>query len=82
MAAIRENEDAARAAGKDVERLRIEAFILGAALMGLGGALMAHHIKFIEPNAAEPVSATFLVWVMLDHRREAGTTGARFLARS
>ena len=34
MAAIRENEDAARAAGKDVERLRIEAFILGAALMG------------------------------------------------
>ena len=65
MAAIRENEDAARAAGKDVERLRIEAFIFGAALMGLGGALMAHHIKFIEPNAAEPVSATFLVWVML-----------------
>ena len=65
MAAIRENEDAARAAGKDVERLRVEAFILGAALMGLGGALMAHHIKFIEPNAAEPVSATFLVWVML-----------------
>ena len=33
--------------------------------MGLGGALMAHHIKFIEPNAAEPISATFLVWVML-----------------
>ena len=65
MAAIRENEDAARAAGKDVEALRIEAFILGAALMGLGGALTAHHIKFIEPNAAEPVSATFLVWVML-----------------
>ena len=65
MAAIRENEAAARAAGKDVEALRIEAFVLGAALMGLGGALMAHHIKFIEPNAAEPVTATFLVWVML-----------------
>ena len=65
MAAIRENEAAARAAGKDVEALRIEAFVLGAALMGLGGALMAHHIKFIEPNAAEPVLATFLVWVML-----------------
>ena len=65
MAAVRENEAAARAAGKDVEALRIEAFVLGAALMGLGGALMAHHIKFIEPNAAEPVSATFLVWGML-----------------
>ena len=76
MAAIRENEAAARAAGKDVERLRIEAFILGAALMGLGGALMAHHIKFIEPNAAEPVSATFLVWVMLVIGGSANNRGA------
>ena len=76
MAAIRENEAAARAAGKNVERLRIEAFVLGGALMGLGGALMAHHIKFIEPNAAEPISATFLVWVMLVVGG-LGTIGAR-----
>ena len=78
MAAIRENEAAARAAGKDVERLRIEAFVLGAALMGLGGALMAHHIKFIEPNAAEPISATFLVWVMLVIGGSANNRGAVF----
>ncbi len=76
MAVIRENEDAARAAGKDVEKLRVEAFILGAALMGLGGALMAHHIKFIEPNVAEPVSATFLVWVMLIIGGSANNRGA------
>ena len=76
MSAIRENEAAARAAGKDVEKLRIEAFILGAALMGLGGALMAHHLKFIEPNAAEPVSATFLVWVMLVIGGSANNRGA------
>ena len=76
MSAIRENEAAARAAGKNVEKLRIEAFILGAALMGLGGALMAHHIKFIEPNAAEPVSATFLVWVMLVIGGSANNRGA------
>ena len=37
MAAIRENEDAARAAGKDVERLRIEAFILGGRPHGARG---------------------------------------------
>ncbi len=76
MAAIRENEAAARAAGKDVERLRIEAFVLGGALMGLGGALMAHHIKFIEPHAAEPISATFLVWVMLVVGGSANNRGA------
>jgi branched-chain amino acid transport system permease protein len=34
-------------------------------LMGLGGGLMAHYLKFIDPNAAEPITATFLVWVML-----------------
>ena len=76
MAAIRENEAAARAAGKDVEKLRVEAFILGAAVMGLGGALMAHHIKFIDPNSAEPVSATFLVWVMLVIGGSANNRGA------
>ena len=76
MSAIRENEAAARAAGKDVEKLRIEAFILGAAIMGLGGALMAHHIKFIDPNMAEPVSATFLVWVMLVIGGSANNRGA------
>ena len=65
MSAIRENEDAARAAGKNVERLRIEAFITGAVLMGLAGGLTAHYIKFIGPNATEPLTTTFLVWVML-----------------
>jgi len=65
MAAIRENEDAARAAGKNVERLRVEAFVIGAAVMGLGGGLLAQYLKFINPQTAEPVTATFLVWVML-----------------
>ena len=54
----------------------MEAFILGGAIMGLGGALMAHHIKFIEPNAAQPVHATFLVWVMLVIGGSANNRGA------
>ena len=65
MSAIRENEDAARAAGKNVERFRIEAFVTGSVLMGLGGGLTALYIKFIGPNATEPLTTTFLVWVML-----------------
>ena len=39
---------------------------------------MAHHIKFIEPNAAEPISATFLVWVMLVVGGSANNRGAIF----
>lgn len=66
MTAIRENEPAARAAGKDVTRRRIEAFVIGAAIMGLGGALFAQHLRLIEPtNTFDPSKVTFLVWVML-----------------
>ena len=39
--------------------------MLGATLMGLGGALTAHAFKFVSPDASEPLLATFLVWVML-----------------
>ncbi|MFK7867524.1 MAG: branched-chain amino acid ABC transporter permease [Alphaproteobacteria bacterium] len=65
MTAIRENEVAARAMGKDVDRLRVQSFVLGSAAMGLAGAFMAHYIKFIGPQATEPHTTTFLVWVML-----------------
>jgi branched-chain amino acid transport system permease protein len=39
--------------------------VLGSAVMGLGGALMAHYLKFVDPNLSDPLTATFLVWVML-----------------
>jgi branched-chain amino acid transport system permease protein len=63
--AIRENEPATMAAGKNVLRFRLEAFVLGSAIMGVGGALYAHFIGFISPEAFDPLYATFLVWVML-----------------
>ena len=66
MTAIRENEPAARAAGKNVTARRIEAFVIGAAIMGLAGALFAQHLRLIEPtNTFDPAKVTFLVWVML-----------------
>lgn len=65
MRAIRDNELAARAMGKNIERRRLQAFIFGAALMGLGGALFAHFNRSITPEAIDPMVATFLVWIML-----------------
>ena len=66
MAAIRENEAAAQAAGKDVTRRRIEAFIAGAVIMGLAGALLGQHLRLIDPaNTFDASKMTFLVWVML-----------------
>lgn len=65
MRAIRDNEDAAAAIGKDVQRFRTETFVVGSVFMALAGALSAHYFKFFSPDATEPLLVTFLVWVML-----------------
>ncbi|MDX1609917.1 MAG: branched-chain amino acid ABC transporter permease [Halofilum sp. (in: g-proteobacteria)] len=65
LRAIRANEDGVRAAGKNVLRYRVEAFVIGSMFMGLGGALYAHFTGFISPAAFDPMFATFVVWVML-----------------
>lgn len=65
MRAIRDNEDAAAAMGKRVDKRRLEAFILGSALMGLAGALFVHFNRSITPEAIDPMIVTFLVWIML-----------------
>lgn len=65
LRAIRDNETATAASGKDVKRFRLEAFVLGSAIMGFAGSLYAHFIGFVSPDAFEPVFATFIVWAML-----------------
>lgn len=76
MSAIRDNETAASAAGKNIERFRLESFVLGSAMMGLGGALLAQYLKQIDPQVADPLTATFLVWVMLIAGGSANNRGA------
>lgn len=65
MRAIRDNEPAAAAVGKNIAYRRLEAFIFGACLMGLGGALLAHFNRSITPEGIDPMVATFLIWIML-----------------
>lgn len=65
LRAIRDSDTAAAAIGKDVTQFRIEAFVLGAMVMALAGALSAHYFKFLGTSATEPMMVTFLVWVML-----------------
>jgi branched-chain amino acid transport system permease protein len=64
LKAIREDERAARALGKDVARFRIEAFVIGSALMGLAGALYVGLIGFVSPFDFLPI-LTFQVWAMV-----------------
>jgi len=65
LRAIRDNEKSASAAGKDVEKFRIQTFVIGCAIMGIAGGLSAHYFRFLSPSATDPMLVTFLVWVML-----------------
>jgi branched-chain amino acid transport system permease protein len=61
---LREDETAAAALGKSPARYRLEAFVLGAMIMGLGGAVYVHFIGFVAPEDFLPI-LTFQVWTML-----------------
>ncbi|MES1151676.1 MAG: branched-chain amino acid ABC transporter permease [Dongia sp.] len=64
LRAIREDETAARSLGKNSNRFRLQAFVLGSAVIGLAGAMQGHFIGFIAPE--NYLSAiTFQVWAML-----------------
>jgi branched-chain amino acid transport system permease protein len=65
LRAIRDNEVSAAAVGKNVERFRIQTFVIGCAVMGIAGALSAHYFRFLSPTATDPLLVTFLTWVML-----------------
>lgn len=65
MRAIRDNETAARAMGKDVTRRHLMVFVLGSAVCGLAGAMMVTLDGQLTPGSYEPLRYTFLIWVMV-----------------
>lgn len=65
LRAIREDEIATSMSGKDIFSFKMQSFILGSMIMGIGGALYAHYIKSISPDVFTPLYGTFIIWVML-----------------
>lgn len=63
--AVRDEEESAGMNGKNVTYYRIESFVIGAFIMGIGGAVYAHYITSIDYSHFNPLFATFIVWVML-----------------
>ncbi len=64
LRAIREDEDTASSVGKRAFLFRLQSFVIGSMLMGLGGALYAHFVGFIAPEDFLPI-LTFQLWAML-----------------
>lgn len=64
LRAIREDDEIASVAGKNVFWFKVQAFTLGAAIAGLAGFLYAHYITYVSPDTFVP-ALTIYVWVAL-----------------
>ena len=65
MRAIRDNEEAANAMGKNVVKEHLLIFILGSAIVGIAGAMLVTQDGLFTPGSYRPMRYTFLIWVMV-----------------
>src|SRR2546421_4452888 len=78
LRAVREDEEATMALGKNTFSYKLQAFALGGALMGLAGALFAVPLGYISPSSSFAPSVTFSVWVMVIVGGSGNNRGAIF----
>jgi branched-chain amino acid transport system permease protein len=62
---LREDERAAAVFGRDIYRLKLKGYVLGAALGGLAGALFAAYLSAFNPSAWSPVEVIILYAAVL-----------------
>ena len=65
MRAIRDNETAASAMGKNVTWRHLQVFVLGSAVVGVAGAMLTTLDGQFTPTTYQPLRFTFLIWVMV-----------------
>ena len=65
MRAIRDNETAASAMGKDVTSRHRQVFIIGSAVIGIAGAMLTTLYGQFTPGSYIPLRFTFLIWIMV-----------------
>ena len=62
--AIRDDEVAAEALGKDRAKYRAQIFMIGSAMAGLAGGLYVQYLHYVLPGMFVPM-VTFTVWIMV-----------------
>ncbi len=70
LRAIREDETVAAVAGKRTLLFKLQAFAIGAAVLGLAGGLYAHFNAYVAPDAFQPLVTIYVVLALV-----AGGTG-------
>ena len=70
LRAIRDDDQVASVAGKNVLMFKAKAFALGSGILGLAGALYAHYTSYVAPDAFTPLITIYIVLALT-----AGGTG-------
>ena len=65
MRAIRDNETAASAMGKDVTSRHRQVFIIGSSVIGIAGAMLTTLDGQFTPGSYQPLRFTFIIWLMV-----------------
>jgi branched-chain amino acid transport system permease protein len=65
LRALREDEVTTEASGKSVTAYKTLAFVMGAAIMGVGGAMYGFEARAISPETFTHFFGTFLIWTMV-----------------
>jgi len=65
MRAVRDNETAASAMGKNVTARHLQVFVLGSAICGIAGAMLTTLDGQLTPGSYQPLRFTFLIWIMV-----------------
>jgi branched-chain amino acid transport system permease protein len=73
--AIRDNETAVQALGKEPARFKVQVLAVGAGLAGVAGAFYAHYITYVVPDQFIPL-VTFYVWMAIIMGGSARVSGA------
>src|SRR5258706_3975548 len=65
LRSLREDERAAAAFGRDIYRLKLKAYVLGAGFAGLAGGVFAAYVSAFNPSACSPIEAIILYSAVL-----------------
>ncbi len=65
LRAIRDDEQVTAVAGKHVAVFKVKAFAIGAAALGLAGALYAHYTSYIAPDIFVPLFTLYITLALL-----------------
>jgi branched-chain amino acid transport system permease protein len=65
LRALREDEEVTAASGKNVFGFKMQGFVVGAVIMGIGGSIFGYQLGAVAPDVFDHFFGTFLIWAML-----------------